>query len=55
VTGPPSFLASQGEARELPYHSLYFMLAEALGERVVTADRRPCNGVRGGPLDHLAL
>jgi predicted nucleic acid-binding protein len=37
------------------YDSLYLVLAAALGGRVVTADRRLYNGVRGGPLDHLVL
>jgi predicted nucleic acid-binding protein len=37
------------------YDSLYMVLAVALGGRVVTADRRLYNGVRGGPLDHLVL
>jgi len=34
---------------------LYMVLAVALGGRVVTADRRLCNGVHGGPLDHVVL
>jgi hypothetical protein len=34
---------------------LYLVLAAVLGARVVTADRRLYNGVRGGPLDHLVL
>lgn len=39
-----------------PVHdSLYMILAEALGGRVVTADRRLYHGVHGGPLDHLVL
>jgi predicted nucleic acid-binding protein len=37
------------------YDSLYMVLAAALGGRVVTADRRLFNGVRGGPLEHLIL
>jgi predicted nucleic acid-binding protein len=37
------------------YDSLYLALAEAIGGRVVTADRRLYNGVHGGPLDHLVL
>jgi predicted nucleic acid-binding protein len=37
------------------YDSLYMVLAMALGGRVVTADRRLYNGVRGSPLDHLVL
>jgi predicted nucleic acid-binding protein len=37
------------------YDSLYLLVAAALGGRVVTADRRFYNGVRGGPLDHLVL
>jgi predicted nucleic acid-binding protein len=37
------------------YDSLYLVLAEALGGRVVTGDRRLYNGVHGGPLDHLIL
>jgi predicted nucleic acid-binding protein len=35
--------------------SLYLVLADALGGRVVTADRRFYNGAHGGPLDHLVL
>ncbi len=37
------------------YDSLYLVLAMALGGRVVTADRRLYNRIRGGPLDHLVL
>jgi predicted nucleic acid-binding protein len=37
------------------YDSLYLVLAEALGGRVVTGDRRLYNGIHGGPLDHLVL
>jgi predicted nucleic acid-binding protein len=37
------------------YDSLYLVLAESLGGRVMTADRRLYNGVHGGPLDHLVL
>ena len=37
------------------YDSLYLALAELIGGRVVTADRRLYNGVHGGPLDHLVL
>ncbi len=37
------------------YDSLYLALAEMVGGRVVTADRRLYNGVHGGPLDHLVL
>ncbi len=37
------------------YDSLYLVLASAIGGRVVTADRRLYNGVRGGPLDHLVV
>jgi predicted nucleic acid-binding protein len=37
------------------YDSLYMVLAESLGGRVMTADRRLYNGVHGGPLDHLVL
>ena len=37
------------------YDSLYLVLAEACGGRVVTADGRLHRGVRGGPLGHLVL
>jgi predicted nucleic acid-binding protein len=37
------------------YDSLYLVLAEACGGRVVTADGRLYRGVQGGPLDHLVL
>ncbi len=37
------------------YDSLYLTLAAACGGRVVTADRRLYNGVKGGPLDHLVV
>jgi predicted nucleic acid-binding protein len=37
------------------YDSLYLVLAEALGGRVVTADGRLFRGVQGGPLAHLVL
>jgi predicted nucleic acid-binding protein len=37
------------------YDSPYLVLAQALGGRVVTADRRLYNGIHGGPLDHLVL
>lgn len=37
------------------YESFYMILAIVLGGRVVTADRRLYNGVRGGPLEHLVL
>jgi predicted nucleic acid-binding protein len=37
------------------YDCLYLVLAEAVGGRVMTADRRLYNGVHGGPLDHLVM
>lgn len=37
------------------YDSLYLVLAESRGGRVVTADGRLYRGVHGGPLDHLVL
>ncbi len=37
------------------YDSLYLVLADSLGGRVVTADRRLYNGIHDGPLDHLVL
>jgi predicted nucleic acid-binding protein len=37
------------------YDGLYLILADSLRGRVVTADRRLSNGVRGGPLDYLVL
>ena len=35
------------------YDSLYLVLAEACGGRVVTADRRLYRGIQGGPIEHL--
>ena len=37
------------------YDSLYLVLADACGGRVVTADGRLYRGVQGGPLGHLVL
>ena len=37
------------------YDCLYLVLAESLGGRLITADRRLYNGTSGGPLDHLVL
>jgi predicted nucleic acid-binding protein len=41
--------------RRAVYDSFYLVLAMALGGRVITADRRLYQGVRGCPLGHLVL
>jgi predicted nucleic acid-binding protein len=37
------------------YDSIYLALADSLSTRLVTADRRLCNALQGGPYAHLVL